>query len=136
MKSLKETENFGLKKPEENDFYDVNIQNENMDIIESALLDIKSNNTSLTFSDVSVSVENWSEDTTYTDYPYKADITCNGVNENYFSDIVFNIAEALSGIFAPISSTSGNVVTIFASEIPEGSITIPLIRCTRVVSEE
>ena len=34
---MKETANFGLKKPEENDFYDVNTQNDNMDTIDRVM---------------------------------------------------------------------------------------------------
>ncbi len=34
---MKETTNFGFKKPEENEFYDVNVQNDNMDEIDRVL---------------------------------------------------------------------------------------------------
>jgi len=38
---MKETANFGLKKPEENEFYDVNVQNDNMDNIDRVLQEYK-----------------------------------------------------------------------------------------------
>lgn len=38
---MKTTTNFGLKKPEENEFYDVNVQNENMDDIDRVLQEFK-----------------------------------------------------------------------------------------------
>ena len=38
---MKETTNFGLKKPEENEFYDVNVQNENLDEIDRILQEFK-----------------------------------------------------------------------------------------------
>lgn len=38
---MKETTNFGLKKPEENEFYDVNVQNDNMDNIDRVLQEYK-----------------------------------------------------------------------------------------------
>lgn len=34
---MKTTTNFGLKKPEENEFYDVNVQNDNMDAVDKVL---------------------------------------------------------------------------------------------------
>ena len=38
---MKTTDNYGLKKPESTDFYNVEDQNENMEIIDSALKEIK-----------------------------------------------------------------------------------------------
>lgn len=38
---MKTTANFGLKKPEENEFYDVNVQNDNMDDIDRVLQEYK-----------------------------------------------------------------------------------------------
>jgi len=38
---MKTTANFGLKKPDENEFYDVNVQNDNMDAIDKVLQEYK-----------------------------------------------------------------------------------------------
>lgn len=41
------TENYGLKKPLPEEFYDVNVQNENMDIIDAALKTVSNNSSAL-----------------------------------------------------------------------------------------
>jgi hypothetical protein len=41
----------------------------------------------------------------------------------------FNLDDSMSGIFAPIAATVSNGVQIYASDIPENSITIPTIIC-------
>lgn len=38
---MKTTDNYGLKKPEETDFYDVQDQNDNMDIIDAKMKEIE-----------------------------------------------------------------------------------------------
>lgn len=88
----------------------------------------------LIFSGVSVAVDSWTEDTTYADYPYKADIACEGVTEDYFSDVVLSLSEATSGNYAPNSETGSGVVIIYAKEIPAEAITIPAIKCEKVVA--
>ena len=83
------------------------------------------------FENLVVSSKDWIEDTTYEQFGYKADISCEGVTEEFFSDVVFGIEEAISGNYAPISKTSEGIVTIYAVDIPEGDITIPTIKCIK-----
>lgn len=87
----------------------------------------------LMFTDLSVPTDKWETDTTYESYPYKADIPCEGVTAAFFSDVVFNVADAISGNYAPVSSTEDGIVRIYASEIPSEDITIPTIKCVKAV---
>jgi hypothetical protein len=83
----------------------------------------------LIFQNITVETSLWVEDETYEQFGYKAEIACEGVTENYFSDVVFNVSEAMSGNYAPISITSENKVIIYAVEKPTGTIIIPTIKC-------
>lgn len=85
-------------------------------------------------TNTSVAASAWSADSTYADFGYKADITVSGIDSTYFADVVFAPSEAVSGKFAPVSATGTNKVTIYASEVPNGSITIPTIKLVKGVS--
>lgn len=85
----------------------------------------------LTFSNLTVEPTDFSEDTTYEEFGYKADIPCTGVTANFFSDVTFDVQEAISGNYAPISLTGAGTVTIYAVEQPESTITIPSIICSK-----
>ena len=85
----------------------------------------------LVFENKTVATTAWLEDTTYEEFGYKADILCEGVTDEFFSDVVFGVAEAVSGNYAPISVTGAGIVTIFAVEFPSANITIPTIICSK-----
>ena len=76
-------------------------------------------------TNVSVATSYWESDTTYADYPYKADILFDEATENDIPYITFALENM--GIFAPVASTGIGVVTIYASEKPTAEITIPSI---------
>jgi len=84
----------------------------------------------LTASNVAVAVADFVVDSTYTDYGYKAEISMPGVDSNYSPDVRFSLADATSGIFAPVADTDTDKVIIYASEVPAADITIPVIICT------
>lgn len=88
----------------------------------------------LIFTNKVVATTDFVADATYTDYGYKAVIICAGVTTSYKGDIIFNVAEATSGIYAPVCLTGAGNVTIYASEVPSADITIPTIVCTKAVS--
>lgn len=73
-----------------------------------------------------VVANNWVSDATYTDYPYKADLTCQGVTADDIANVMFDGDEAVSGNYAPFCETSTNTVTIYGKS--NTSITIPIIR--------
>lgn len=85
----------------------------------------------LIFQNKTVATSVWAEDATYESYGYKASVTCSGVTADYYVDVVFDVVNASSGIFAPICSSGANTVTIWANEIPEETITIPTIKATK-----
>lgn len=58
----------------------------------------------------------WTADSTYTDFPYHCDITVTGVTANHYAEVVFDVVDATSGLYAPICSTAANKVRIFASK--------------------
>ena len=83
----------------------------------------------LTFTNKTVTTSDWEEDETYPDFPYKASITCTGVTADYLAQVIFNVDEVISGIYAPVNETGAGVVNIWASELPEADIVIPTISC-------
>ena len=84
-------------------------------------------------SNVSVATSAWVSDTTYTDYPYRASIPITGCTVNHIPEVVFSLADAISGTFSPVAETYAGGVYIYASEKPSAVITIPTIKLTKVV---
>lgn len=81
----------------------------------------------LEYSDVTAS--NWVESTEYSDYPYAVDLLQgNGITANDFAEVVFDVAEATSGNYAPVAKTGDFGVRIYAKVNTE--ITIPQIIIT------
>lgn len=83
----------------------------------------------LVFTNKTVATSAWVSDSTYSDFPYKASISCSGVTSNHLAEVIFGLTDVISGIFAPINQTATNVVYIWASEKPSATITIPTISC-------
>ena len=82
-------------------------------------------------SNVAVATSAWASDTTYTDYPYRASIAIDGCTINHIPEVVFSLADAISGTFSPVAETYAGGVYIYASE--SADITIPTIKLTKVV---
>ncbi len=70
-------------------------------------------------------VSNWIADTTYTDFGYKADISITNLTENDTCEVIFNQADASSGNYAQVNSSSTGTLTIYSKVNTE--ITIPTI---------
>ena len=94
-------------------------------------LETKVNNQLLFFTNVSVPVSAWSSTNTYSQYPYRATISANGVTTTHYCEVVFNLVDATSGYFAPICESITGGIYIYASNIPLAAITIPTIKCTK-----
>lgn len=73
-----------------------------------------------------VTVNNWVSDATYADYPYKAEITCNGITAQSVVEVIFALAQAISGNYAPVCLSGTDKVTIYGKA--NTSITIPTIK--------
>ena len=81
----------------------------------------------LIFNNVAVAVADFVADTTYTDYPYRAAIALTGVALTMIANVVFDVTDATSGNFAPLSDTYAGGTYIYAKEVPAAAITIPTI---------
>ena len=70
-------------------------------------------------------VNTWESDTTYADYPYKATIAATGVKSTMVAEVIYSVADATSGNYAPICETYDGGVYIY-SKVNTG-ITIPTV---------
>ncbi|MCI7728002.1 MAG: hypothetical protein MSH58_12875 [Clostridiales bacterium] len=88
--------------------------------------------TVLSFTSKTVAVSDWASDTTYTDFPYRAAVACEGVTANHYAAVVFSPTDALEGIFCPVVESYDGGVYLYANEMPSAAVTIPTIVCTPV----
>ena len=86
----------------------------------------------LSFTNKTVAVSDWASDTTYTDFPYRAAVACEGVTAKYYAEVVFSPTDALDGIFCPVVESYDGGVYLYANEMPSAALTIPTIVCTPV----
>ena len=86
----------------------------------------------LSFTGKTVAVSDWASDSTYTDFPYRAAVDCEGVTAKHYAEVTFSPADALEGIFCPVVTSYDGGVYIYASEIPGADLTILTIVCTPV----
>ena len=81
----------------------------------------------LKFTDLTAS--SWASDTTYADFPYRCDVATSGVTSSMFAEVVFSLAQASSGDYAPICETKSGAVSVWSKK--NVSITIPTILITK-----
>lgn len=74
----------------------------------------------------------WETDATYADFPYRATVPLTGVTAAMMPQVIFDVAEATSGDYAPVEETYTGGVYIWAASVPGAAITIPTIICWRV----
>ena len=79
--------------------------------------------TSIKLSNTTVST--WESDTTYADYPYKATIAATGVKSTMVAEVVYDMADAVSGNYAPVCNTFDGGVYIYSKV--NTAITIPTV---------
>lgn len=78
-------------------------------------------------NNVIVDVSAWSADSTLAGYGYKADVTITGMTGNHFAIVTFTENDAISMKYAQENETGDGYVRIYATEIPNGNITISVI---------
>ena len=83
----------------------------------------------LQFNNVSVNVADFVADTTYEDFPFRATVPLEGVLESMIPEIIFSLADATSGLFAPVAESYNGGVYLYASDLPEANVTVPVIIC-------
>ena len=86
----------------------------------------------LSFTNKIVTTSTWVSDTTYTDFPYRAAVACEGVTAKHYAEVTFAPADALNGSFAPVAVSYDGGVYLYANEMPSAALTIPTIVCTPV----
>lgn len=77
-------------------------------------------------SNVDVAIASWETDPegTSSDFPLRAAVPVTGVTAAMFPEVVFSVADAMSGNFAPVAKCGAGVVYIYAAETPESIITV------------
>lgn len=70
-------------------------------------------------------VSNWESDTTYADYPYKATIAATDVKSTMVAEVVYDMADAMSGNYASVCNTFDGGVYIYSKV--NTAITIPTV---------
>lgn len=83
----------------------------------------------LQFTNTSVEVSAFASDSTYADYPYRAAVALTGVTASMIPEVILGVADAVSGIFAPVAETYNGGIYIYAAEVPETALTVPTIIC-------
>lgn len=61
-----------------------------------------------------VSASSWTEDSTYSDYGYKCELSFSGVGASDFAFVTFGVTEADSGNYAPVAETAAGKVIIYS----------------------
>ena len=83
----------------------------------------------LIFTNVIITTNQFVDDETFWDYPYRVTIALSGVTSNHFPEIIFAYEDAINGVYAPQAQSYSGGVYIYAYDIPSESVTIPKIVC-------
>lgn len=87
-------------------------------------------NTASVQASVTVATSAWSSvsaDTVVKDYAYKASVSVTGMTANHVPEVMFSLADATSGNFAPVSVSYSGGVYIYAKEVPSSSVSIIVV---------
>ena len=83
----------------------------------------------LTFQNTTVPASAFIANATYADYPFRAALALDGVLSNMIPEVMFDVPDAVSGNYSPVSDTYNGGVYIYAATKPDAAITIPTIIC-------
>lgn len=81
----------------------------------------------LVFTNITVSPTGFTTSSIYSDFGYRKAINLSGVTSDMIPDVILNVTEATSGIFAPVSETFNGGIYLYTDSIPDASFTIPVI---------
>lgn len=87
------------------------------------------------FINVSVPVDLWEADSTYSDFQFRAAIALSGVTANDYVSVVLAPDDSLSGNFAPVATSYDGGVYLYATEQPNTQLIIQTIVCIKAVEE-
>lgn len=83
----------------------------------------------LQFTGVTVAASKFVDNTTYEDFPKRAAVSLSGVTASMIPEVIFGLADAIGGNFAPVAETYDGGVYIYAADVPKADVTIPTIIC-------
>lgn len=81
----------------------------------------------LQFNNTVVAVAAFAENYVNEDFPYRAAIALEGVQNTMIPEVIFSLNDAVSGLFASAAESYNGGIYIYASEVPEADVTIPAI---------
>ena len=87
----------------------------------------------LQFTDTPCYIASFTDDTTYSGFPYRGTINLVGVTADMTPEVVFGITDAMSGAYAPVAACYNGGVYIYATAKPSNDFTIPTIICWKAV---
>jgi hypothetical protein len=103
--------------------------------IQKELLDLEAGSgfemTKLQFNNISVEAGDFAADKTYEDFPFRAKVSLEGVISTMVPEVIFNLADATSGNFAPVAESYNGGVYLYASGLPEATVVVPVIMLWR-----
>ena len=105
------------------------IQNELADLEAGTGVELKK----IQFNNVSVPVSAFVTDATYEEqgYGFRAAVALDGVIDSMVPEVVFSLADAIGGNYAPVAETYNGGVYLYASAVPENDVVIPTVICWR-----
>lgn len=87
----------------------------------------------LQFTDTPCYIASFTDDTTYADFPYRADVALSNVTADMTPEVVFCVADAMSGAYAPVAQAYDGGIYIYATAVPSDDFVIPTIICWKAV---
>ena len=109
------------------------IQNELADLEAGTSVELKK----VQKNNVTVPVSAFVGNTTYEEqgYVFRAAVSVDGVINSMIPEVIFGMADAVSGNFSPVAESYNGGVYIYAADKPEATVTIPTIICWRGTAE-
>lgn len=85
----------------------------------------------LKFTNTEIENTTFAQNATYQDYPYRATVPLTGVLASMTPEVIFSLADAVGGNYAPVAECYNGGVYLYAASMPDAAITIPTIICWR-----
>lgn len=80
---------------------------------------------------ISVAASDFTLDSTYNSFPYRAAIEIDNTTSDMDADVTFSVFDATSGNFAPVCETYNGGVYIYAKKAPSSNVIIPKVTVRR-----
>lgn len=93
--------------------------------------DLAADAVKLKFTNTEIENTTFAQNATYQDYPYRATVPLTGVLASMTPEVIFSLADAVSGNYAPVAECYDGGVYLYAASMPDAVITIPTILCWR-----